>query len=276
MIPPNLFIDTTTGEAECFGRAAAGGRRYHGRMHRNLEPPKIAAPLVLLLALAGATSPPLLARHGAEYRTLTTRDGTRLRYALVLPEGFDPARTYPVLLALPPGAQNEAMVESGLSRYWGRQAARRGWVVVSPVAPGGRLFFQGSEALVPELLDHLASEFHVEGGTFHLAGQSNGGLSAFRIALDDPSRFRDLVVLPGVPPGDEDFARLARLRGLRVALYVGGRDTGWRRASKRTQQRLRELGIPATLTVVAGEGHVMPTLAGDRVMELLDGFRPAH
>ena len=68
-------------------------------------------------------------------------------------DGYDPAATYPVLLALPPGAQDQAMVEAGFARYWGAPARAAGWVVVSPVAPEGRAFWQGGEAAIPPLLN---------------------------------------------------------------------------------------------------------------------------
>ena len=55
---------------------------------------------------------------GHEYRELRTVEG-RLRYALALPDGFDRSKTYPVLLAFPPGPQTEPMVDAGFGRYWG-------------------------------------------------------------------------------------------------------------------------------------------------------------
>ena len=68
-------------------------------------------------------------------------DGTPLRYTIVLPTVFTPAKTYPVLLAMPPGPQTEAMVEAGLN-YWRLEAQKRGWIVISPIAPDGVLFFK--------------------------------------------------------------------------------------------------------------------------------------
>ena len=113
--------------------------------------------------------------RGHEYLELRTTSGDRLRYALALPNGFEPSNTYPVLLAFPPGPQTEPMVEAGFGRYWGDQASARGWIVVSPVAPDGQLFHRGAETVIPALLDRTASEFQIEGGRFHVAGWSNGG-----------------------------------------------------------------------------------------------------
>lgn len=43
-------------------------------------------------------------------------DGTAISYSVVLPVGFDPARWYPVLLALPPGGQDQEVVDSVIDR----------------------------------------------------------------------------------------------------------------------------------------------------------------
>ena len=207
-----------------------------------------------------------------QFRELRTAEG-RLRYALALPDGFDASRTYPVLLAFPPGPQTEPMVDAGFDRYWGRQASRRGWIVVSPAAPDGQVFHRGGDALIPALLDAIASEFQIESGRFHVAGWSNGGRTAFRVALDFPSRVRSLVVLPGGPATESDIDRLARLDGIAVRMYAGGRDTEWVRVMQDTERRLKVLGVSVDTTVLPGEGHVPPSLDGEPIMTLLEELR---
>ena len=70
------------------------------------------------------------------------------------------------------------MVDAGFDRYWGRQASRRGWIVVSPAAPDGQILHRGGFAAHPALLDQIVSEFQIEGNGFHVAGWSNGGRTA--------------------------------------------------------------------------------------------------
>jgi predicted esterase len=210
-----------------------------------------------------------------EWKTVTLTSGSTLRYGLVLPENFDPDKTYPVLLAFPPGPQDESMVEAGMG-YWAGEASRRDWIIVSPAAPNGRLFFRGSELLIPEFLDHIAEAYHVENDVFHVGGISNGGISAFRTAIDYPERFRSILVLPGYPPAPDDFDNLDRLSDMQVAMFVGAGDSsGWIDNSQRTEESLKALGIPVQLEIVAGEGHVIQSLAADagRLFDLLDSFR---
>ena len=186
---------------------------------------------------------------------------------------FDPQSIYPALLALPPGPQTEEMVEAGLSRYWGRQAADRQWIVISPIAPGGRLFFQGSEEVIPQLLDALQERFLIEGDKFHLAGVSNGGRSAFRVALSWPERFHDLIVLPGFPPNGRDFSRLDRLQGMPIYMFAGSEDKKWVAEEERTDQQLKKLEIESHLEIFPGEGHVPASMDGEEVMNLLETLR---
>jgi len=217
-------------------------------------------------------NPAFRGEPGWSYEELALPGGTTLTYAVALPEAFDPAKPHPLLLAFPPGPQTRAMVEAGFRGYWGEQATRRGWVVVSPVAPDGQLFFRGAEKLVPALLREIRIRFRIEGNRMHLAGVSNGGLSAFRVATSHPFEFQSLTVLPGFPPGDEDWQRLGRLKGMVVHLFAGGADTGWAEREKRAAEALNKLGIRAELKIFPGEGHVPPSLEGDVIMNLLEGL----
>ena len=198
--------------------------------------------------------------------------GSALEFALLLPEGFNPVQTYPVLLALPPGGQSRDMVEAGLSSYWISGAAGRDWIVVSPIAPGGRLFFRGAEQLLPEFLEAIKEQLPVEGGRFHLAGISNGGISAFRIAIQQPELFHSMVVLPGFP-ADQDFSMLDRLLEMPVKMYVGELDSGWVQEMSETQRELKRLQVNSILEIVPGNGHFISGVSGEQIFELLDSYR---
>ncbi|MGE3167107.1 MAG: nuclear transport factor 2 family protein [Planctomycetota bacterium] len=208
-----------------------------------------------------------------EFRELQLPGGLTLRCAVVLPPGFDASRSYPVLLGLPPGDQSERMVIAGLARYWGREAASRGWVVISPAAPAGQSFVREGASLIPDLVTVAHTLFRAEGGRLHLAGVSNGGRSAFRAAIDRPLQYHSLTVLPGYPPDEADTRRLHRLRELPVTLFAGGDDAPWVARMRETQELLVALGARATLEVFPNEGHVPPSLTAERLFETLDARR---
>ena len=68
--------------------------------------------------------------------------GTTVHYKVILPRGFNPAKTYPAVLAFPGGPQTMDTVEGTVERNWREQAERRGYIVIVPAAPNGHLFFE--------------------------------------------------------------------------------------------------------------------------------------
>ena len=127
---------------------------------------------------------------GATVSTLEesgTFGGMRVNYRVVLPDGYDRARAYPAILAFTGGSQNERAVDTHLERFWTVEAEQRGHIVVSPAAPSEGLYFQRGAGVFPEFLDEILGTYNIEDGKFHVAGASNGGLSAFHIAAC-PSR----------------------------------------------------------------------------------------
>jgi tetratricopeptide (TPR) repeat protein len=137
--------------------------------------------------------------RGYKYRTIEVEE-KELTYALLLPDDFDPERSYPVMLAMPPGAQDKAAVDFGMNSFWGLQASSRDWVVVSPVAPADGWGEGGGRAELLALLGDLTDQVRPEGGRLHLVGCSVGGISAFHLALESPGSFHSLTVIPGAQP----------------------------------------------------------------------------
>lgn len=220
--------------------------------------------VVIFLALLAAVS----LAQSREFHELTLRDGRMLRYALVLPDGFDAARPYPLLIALPPGNEDERMVEEGLRRYWEAQARQRGWAVLSPAAPAGRSLSSLDSSEVLALMTAARERVKIRDRKAHLAGVSNGGRAAFEMAAARPEQFASLVVLPGVPRTIETF-EYDRLRALRVWMFVGERDEGWLANSRAVHAKLLAAGVQADLRVRPGEGHVL-SVAPSALFDLLE------
>lgn len=210
---------------------------------------------------------------GQVYQQMVMEDGVVLDYGLIVPEGFVVGEVYPVLLALPPGSQTRSLVGIGLDSYWRWEPPGRGWVVISPAAPDGELFFQGSERYMPEFLARMTGLFEPEGGKVHVAGISNGGLSAFTIATTFPEWVHSVVVLPGYARPGEPFDNLHRLKDIPVHMFVGAEDTPWVSQAQATADRLTELGGTVSLEFVPDEGHVIQSLTGEQLYELLDLLR---
>ena len=138
-----------------------------------------AALAVLSLALAaGPVRAEILSKSGGFA-------GTEVEYRVLLPPGYDAAKPHPVVLVFTGGAQGLQAAENTLKADWQGEAEKRGYVVISPAAPDGELFFQEGDRVFPAFLDMIRKTYNVP-GKIHIAGHSNGGLSALHIAAKYP------------------------------------------------------------------------------------------
>jgi predicted esterase len=195
--------------------------------------------------------------------------GMAVSYKAVLPKDYDPQTAYPAVLAFPPGPQTLDMVFTTLNRNWAPEAQRRGYLVFIPAAPSGRLFFEEGSRVFPEFLDKLLAEYKIRDNKFHIAGMSNGGLSAFYIAASHPQYFLSVIGFPGYLP-DATPARINALSKMCLYMHVGELDSGWREAMQEQAALFRSKGFRVTLTVEKGQSHVIGTLAGDGATRLFE------
>jgi len=231
----------------------------------------------LSVVLAAILAAPIAAA-AHETRTFTLPDGTKLQYVLVLPDGFDPAQKYEALLAFPGGDQTLSRAVATVERFWEPQAVKRGVIVVVPAAPSpGRPYYmgEGSIMLIPDIVGQMRAEYPIKAGQIHLAGHSNGGVTAFRAAIRWPELFQSLTVIAGVPVERVDFSRIDRLTGMKISLFVGIADSDWKEAMAETWQVMREIGIESSFTVVPRSGHLLEALSYEKSGPVFDTVVPA-
>lgn len=108
-----------------------------------------------------------------------------------------------------------------------------------------------------ELLDALPKTV-TPTGKVHLAGVSNGGIAAIRLAGNHPERFASLIVMPGVPAAKADWGLVAALSRVPVMIKVGEHDQPvWVNSSKRLDEELRAAGGSCELEVIPDGEHVV-------------------
>jgi poly(3-hydroxybutyrate) depolymerase len=198
-----------------------------------------------------------------------------LHYKVVLPNGYDPAKAYPTVIAFPGGEQSMDTVEGTLERNWKDQAEKRGYIVIIPAAPNGTLFFEGGEKVFPEFFTKILADYNVLDKKFHIAGVSNGGISAFHIAAMYPQYFWSVTGLPGFLPQPAP-QRIQALSGLCINMYAGQLDPDWAQQEAEQAQAFRKLGMKVEISVERGQGHVMETLDGSGAARLFDQFEEAR
>ena len=203
------------------------------------------------------------------YYQMTMADGTELEYGVVLPNNYEADTIYPALLTFPPGPQTKSMVYFGIDGYWGYEAQKRGWIVISPIAPNSNLFFRESGQYIPEFLDRIAEIYPPKGDKFYIGGVSNGGISSLHIAIDQPDRFHKIIVLPGFPH-QTYFEQLDKITHIPVFMFAGEEDREWVTAMEKTEAELNRLGGDVFLEIAPDEGHVVHSLTGQRLFDILE------
>ena len=198
--------------------------------------------------------------------------GTTVHYKTVLPNGYDPAKAYPAILALGGGPQTMNTVDTTLARNFRADAEKRGYIVVAPAAPDDDLFFEEGDRIFPEFLKMIQADYKIKDNKFPIAGPSNGGIAAFHVAAANPQYFLSVTAFPGYM-WQPSAAKLQAISKMCVFMYVGEFDPYmWHSEMKREAEFLRSKGTVARYSVEQGQPHRMETLAGDNAGRLFDGF----
>ena len=208
------------------------------------------------LAAQGAAGPAAAAVPRPIETTLELADGTRLRYAISLPAGYDATdgRLRPLVLALHPGGHApyygssfmQSIVEPGL-RAWNA-------VMVAPDVPDRSWATPRSEQAVTALLEHVLAEHAIDRNRVLVTGFSMGGRGAWYMAARQPDLFSGAIIMAG-SPGPEDLERLGD-----TPLYVihsPDDEVVPFEPVERAYVALAERGQRIELRVLPGAGHYM-------------------
>src|SRR5436190_14381617 len=233
-----------------------------------LLPSRWVRPAVVIAVVTAANQP-----VRAELIEMTKNvAGISVHYKVVLPNGYDPGKTYPGILALGGGPQTMNTVDGVLNRNFRSEAEKRGYIVVAPAAPDDDLFFEEGARIFPEFLKAIQADYKIEGNKFHIAGPSNGGIAAFHVAAANPQYFLSVTAFPGYM-WEPSMAKLQAISKMCVFMYVGENDEYmWHPEMKKEAEWLSSKGTVARYTVEKGQPHRLETLAGANAGSLFDGF----
>lgn len=222
--------------------------------------------LIATAALVAFAAWPQPAR-GEVLEKTGTFAGLRVTYKVVLPAGYDAAKTYPLVLVFTGGPQTLQIATGTVEADWRAEAERRGYIVVAPASPNGELFFEGADRIFPSFLDQMLRDYHV--GKVHVAGHSNGGLSAFHIAARYPKYFSTVTGYPGLLDGP-DKALANAIKDKCLFMHVGDRDSGWMPAMQEEAKDLASRGFRIRITVEKNQVHRLKAQEIDLSRRLFD------
>ena len=166
--------------------------------------------------------------------------GEIMPYRLIVPESYDGAKSFPLVIALHGRGGNEdtmAMRPSGIMQSLAR---RHGYIVASPMGyrPDGgyggvtaALPFAGparirasalSEQDVLEVIDRVLAEYRIDPDRIYLVGHSGGGGGVYRLASKFPDRWA--AIAPIATLNTLEMEELERMRHLPVHVSHGDAD----------------------------------------------------
>jgi pimeloyl-ACP methyl ester carboxylesterase len=202
--------------------------------------------------------------------------GTTVSYKLVLPNGYDATKAYPAILVFGGGPQTMNTIDGALARNFQAEAEKRGYIVVGPAAPDGDLFFYDGDRIFPEFFDNILAAYKIDGGKFHVAGPSNGGIAAMHVAAKHPQYFFSATAFPGYLWQPTE-AKLRKLEGICAYFYVGEHDEyRWHDEMQREAEYLSSHGSVARYSLEKDQPHRIETLAGAGAARLFEGFEAAR
>ena len=202
--------------------------------------------------------------------------GSTVSYKLVLPNDYDADKEYPAILVFGGGPQTMNTIDGALARNFQAEAQLRGYIVIGPAAPDGDLFFYDGDRIFPEFFDNILAAYKIDGGKFHVAGPSNGGIAAMHVAAKHPQYFLSATAFPGYLWQPTE-AKLRKLEGICAYFYVGEHDEyRWHDEMQREAEYLSSHGSVARYSLEKDQPHRIETLAGAGAARLFDGFETAR
>jgi len=185
-----------------------------------------------------------------------------MKIEAVTPEGYDPAKKYPLFLALHGGGESNADFKPNWTSPRLRAEFITAYVQSSQVASMRGFHWQDVAVTRRDLeaaYKRILEEYPVDPGRVLIGGFSSGGFGSLVAALQNFFPVRGFVALcPAMPEtiSDEDI-RAARSRGLRGTLLTT--ETDYRVEPQRALvDRLKKLGLSVEFHVTPDIGHWYP------------------
>jgi predicted esterase len=181
---------------------------------------------------------------------------------LFIPDDYDPAVEYPIILALhgsgQSGTDNESHIMTlRMATSWAEPALQSQWpaFVVAPQSPGAAWAFASNFSPLPpiqdanqaalNILDSLILEFNIDLDRLYLTGLSTGSFGIWDLALRYPDRFAAIVPIAG----GANPALVDRLGQLSIWIFHGEADTVTPTAISRSIiEALEDIGRSALFT----------------------------
>jgi len=196
--------------------------------------------------------------------------GVEPRLEVVLPENYDPARRYPLFLALHGGGENVDLFMPN----WTSPGLQREFIVAFPqstqlIAMDGYNWTEDIGQSLREIregFEKVVEEYPVDTDQVIVGGFSSGGVASLEVVLKNAIAVQGFVVLcPAMPEGfSTDEVRAASERGVRGTILTTEMD-GRVDQQKMMAEIMEEVGLPHEFHITPDIGHWYPEDLGERI-----------
>ncbi len=195
-------------------------------------------------------------------------------YTLFVPDAYDPATPWPLLIGLhgggPDGKAVDEVVGSGPSAmsFYRGLAAERGVIVACPTAQTAGWGNKVNEDLVRDVIAEVRLLYHVDVDRIHLTGHSMGGYGTWALGPRMAELFATVSPMAGA--GDGNLKPLLDTR-TPIFVYHSADDFIPVQSDRDAANRLRESDLDFMYTELDHEGHGCPESVR---VELFDFLMP--
>ena len=196
--------------------------------------------------------------------------GSRGNFSLYVPEYYDAARSWPLVVAMHGGSGNGG----AFLWSWVREARTRGLVVIAPTAIGSTWSLMEPDVDGPSIdrmVENVAGQWNIDPARKLATGMSDGGTFTYVLGLSGGNQFTHLApVAAAFHPMMMTFADPDRVSGLPVHIVHGAQDWMFSAAMAREAERtLQQAGAAVVYREIADLSHTYPR---DENTAILDWF----
>ena len=206
-----------------------------------------------------------------EYETLH-HNSVEIPYRLLLPQDYDPMRTYPAVVAFAPGGMGRRSTDWTLTTIWADKAARAGWIVVCAAQPDNGWINHPSHHALNALMADVRRSHHVEHERFHFVGLGQGGRPAATYALMSRRYVASVTLVDSTAFSrwdDDDIEDFAK-EDMPVHLVVTEIDGLSHAEASRVEALLRTADGVVALDLVKGGGLGLRGVQGGWILQQLE------